>query len=87
MQEHLGSIHDGVITGVTSFGVFVTLNDIFVEGLVHVTELGNDYFRFMQERQMLTGERTRKSYRLGDTLKVRVARVDLPSRQIDLVPA
>jgi len=60
MQEHLGSIHDGVITGVTSFGVFVTLNDIFVEGLVHVTELGNDYFRFMQERQMLTGERTRK---------------------------
>ena len=86
MQERLGNTYEGVITGATSFGVFVTLSDLFVEGLVHVTELGNDYFRFVQERQMLMGERTHKTYRLGDKMKVRVARVDLPSRQIDFVP-
>ncbi|MET3134426.1 ribonuclease R [Oxalobacteraceae bacterium GrIS 1.11] len=84
MQDKLGEEFTGVITGVTTFGVFVQLDTLFVEGLVHVTELGTDYFQYDDARHELRGERTGKRYQLTDRLTVQVARVDLESRKIDL---
>ena len=75
------------MTGVTSFGLFVMLDDYFVDGLVHISELGRDYFQFDAARHMLMGERTKKRYRLADRMKVKLVRVDLDQRKIDLVPA
>jgi ribonuclease R len=87
MQDHVGGTYEGRVTGVTSFGLFVMLDDYFVDGLVHISELGRDYFRFEPTRHMLLGERTGKRYRLADRLKVKLVRVDLETRKIDLVPA
>ena len=87
MQDHVGGVFEGRVTGVTSFGLFVMLDDYFVDGLVHISELGRDYFRFEPTRHMLLGERTGKRYRLADRLKVKLVRVDLETRKIDLVPA
>jgi len=87
MQDHVGRVFSGRVTGVTSFGLFVMLDDYFVDGLVHISELGRDYFRFEPTRHMLLGERTGKRYRLADRLKVKLVRVDLETRKIDLVPA
>lgn len=84
MRDRVGETHDGVISGVTGFGLFVELSDIYIEGLVHVTSLKNDYYQFDASGHRLTGERTRKVYRLGDTVKVKVARVDLDEKKIDL---
>ncbi|MFC6804637.1 RNB domain-containing ribonuclease [Methylophaga thalassica] len=84
MRDRVGEVHDGVISGVTGFGLFVELSDIYIEGLVHVTSLKNDYYQFDPTGHRLTGERTRKVYRLGDTLKVKVVRVDLDEKKIDL---
>ncbi|MEB0178374.1 S1 RNA-binding domain-containing protein, partial [Undibacterium sp. CCC3.4] len=77
------------ISGVTQFGIFVQLDDIYIEGLVHITELGADYFQFDDARHELRGERTGKRYQLADKIKVQVSRVDLDARKIDLaiVPA
>lgn len=83
MQEHVGDEFEGVIAAVTGFGLFVELDELFVEGLVHVTALPGDYYVFDQAHQRLIGERTRKSYKLGDRLKVKVVRVDLDERKID----
>ena len=66
---------------------FVTLDDYFVDGLVHISELGRDYFQYDGARHMLLGERTGKRYRLADRLTVKLVRVDLDTRKIDLVPA
>jgi ribonuclease R len=87
MRDHVGKTFSGSITGVTPFGVFVTLDDYFVDGLVHISELGRDYFQFDAARHMLMGERTKKRYRLADRMTVKLVRVDLESRKIDLVPA
>ncbi len=87
MQDHVGETFAGRVTGVTSFGLFVMLDGYFVDGLVHISELGRDYFRFEPTRHMLLGERTGKRYRLADQLKVKLVRVDLETRKIDLVPA
>ena len=87
MQDHVGGTYSGRVTGVTSFGLFVMLDGYFVDGLVHISELGRDYFRFEPARHMLLGERTGKRYRLADRLKVKLVRVDLETRKIDLVPA
>ena len=87
MQDHVGGTYSGSVTGVTAFGLFVMLDDYFVDGLVHISELGRDYFRFEPTRHMLLGERTGKRYRLADRIKVKLVRVDLESRKIDLVPA
>lgn len=87
MQDHVGSAFSGTVTGVTSFGLFVTLNEYFVDGLVHISELGRDYFQFDAARHMLLGERTGKRFRLADRMQVKLVRVDLESRKIDLVPA
>lgn len=83
MQDRIGEEFDGFVSGVTSFGVFVELTDVFVDGLVHITALGNDYFHFDAARHQLLGERTRVSFRLGDPLRVRVVRVDLDEAKID----
>ncbi len=83
MMEHIGGEFDGVISGVTNFGIFVELVDIYIDGLVHVTALGNDYFQYEQGKHRLLGERTRKSFRLGDKVRVRVMRVDLDGARID----
>jgi len=87
MQDHVGGAFSGSVTGVTPFGLFVTLDDYFVDGLVHISELGRDYFQFDAARHMLLGERTGRRYRLADRMQVKLVRVDLESRKIDLVPA
>jgi len=87
MQEHVGGVFAGRITGVTAFGLFVTLDDYFVDGLLHISELGRDYFRFDGARHMLLGERTGTRHRLADRMKVKLVRVDLDSRKMDFVPA
>jgi len=87
MKDRVGERFTGSISGVTSFGTFVALDDVYVEGLVHVSELGNDYFHFDAGKHQLLGERTRKRYRLGDRLRVEVARVDLDTSRIDFTLA
>jgi len=83
MREHLGEEYAGSVSAVTSFGLFITLSDMFVEGLVHITELGGEYFRFDEVRQELRGERTGIRYALGTRVRVQVSRVDLDARKID----
>lgn len=83
MREHLGEEFSGVVSSVASFGLFVTLDAMYVEGLVHITELGGEYFRFDEARQELRGERTGIRYALGTRVQVQVSRVDLDGRRID----
>lgn len=84
LLEHVGDEFDGVITAVTSFGLFVELSDLYIEGLVHITALPGDYYHFDPAKQRLTGERSGRSYQLGGPVRVQVARVDLDDRKIDL---
>jgi len=84
LQDHVGDEFDGVIAAVTSFGLFVELSDLYIEGLVHVTALPGDYYNFDAAKQRLTGERTGRSFQLGGGVRVQVARVDLDDRKIDL---
>jgi ribonuclease R len=83
MREHLGEEYGGVVTAATSFGIFVTLDAMYVEGLVHITELGGEYFKFDEARQELRGERTGIRYAVGTRVQVQVSRVDLDGRKID----
>jgi ribonuclease R len=83
MLDKVGEEFAGTISSVTSFGLFVELDEIYVEGLIHVTGLANDYFQFDPVKHRMLGERTNQSYRLGDRLNVKVARVDLDERKID----
>jgi ribonuclease R len=83
MRDHLGQEYAGTITGVANFGLFVQLESLFVEGMVHVTELGGDYYQYDEARQELRGERTGIRYRIGDRLHVLVSRVDLDARKIE----
>jgi len=83
MREHLGEEYGGVVSAATSFGIFVTLDALYVEGLVHITELGGEYFRFDELRQELRGERTGIRYAIGTRVQVQVSRVDLDGRKID----
>jgi ribonuclease R len=84
MQDHVGDEFEGTVSSVTSFGLFVELRDIYIEGLVHITELSNDYYHFDPVRHCLEGERRHTVYRLGDTVRVRVMRVNLDEKKIDL---
>ena len=84
MLDRIGEQFDGTIMGVTSFGVFVTLDEIHVEGLIHVSALGSDYFHFDPGGHRLMGERSGAVFRLADRVRVRVQRVDLDERKIDL---
>jgi len=83
MREHLGEEYGGVVTAATTFGIFVTLDAMYVEGLVHITELGGEYFKFDETRQELRGERTGIRYAIGSRVRVQVSRVDLDGRKID----
>ncbi|MGW8367982.1 MAG: ribonuclease R [Gammaproteobacteria bacterium] len=87
MQDKLGEEFDGIITGVTDFGVFVTLKGMQIDGLVHVTSLGNDYFDHDRTRHRMVGQRSGVTYGLTDEMRVRVARASLEDRKIDFVPA
>lgn len=84
MLAHVGDEFLGTITSVTGFGLFVELDDIYIEGLVHIAELNNDYYHFDPVRHRLEGERSKQVYKLGDRLRVKVARVDLEDKKIDL---
>lgn len=83
MREHLGEEFGGTVSAATSFGLFVQLDGLYVEGLVHITELGGEYFRFDEARQELRGERTGVRYTVGSRVRVQVSRVDLDGRKID----
>ena len=86
MLDKVGDTFTGTVSGVTSFGLFVSLDEVFVEGLIHVTALSNDYYHYDPAGQRLHGERSGQVYRLGDRVKVRVVRVDLDERKIDFEP-
>jgi ribonuclease R len=83
LQDHVGDQLEGVVTSVTGFGLFVELADLYIEGLVHITSLPRDYYHFEPAHQRLVGENSRRVFRLGDELRVQVARVDLEERKID----
>ncbi|MGL5666277.1 MAG: ribonuclease R [Shewanella sp.] len=85
MQDHVGDTFEAVIASVTNFGLFVRLNDLFIDGLVHISSLGSDYYQFDPMRQRLIGEHTGQVYQVGDPVTVKVAAVNLDDRQIDLV--
>lgn len=85
MSHRLGQEFDGVIASVTGFGLFVKLPELYIEGLVHISALNNDYYRFEPSRQALIGERSGELFRLGDPVRIQVARVDLDERRIDFV--
>jgi ribonuclease R len=84
MADKVGEVFDGYITGVAPFGLFVELGDHYVEGLVHVGTMADDYYRFREQAHALFGENTKKTYRVGDNVQVQIIRVDLERRQIDL---
>jgi len=83
MREHLGEEYSGTVSAAASFGLFVTLDSLYVDGLVHITELGGEYYRFDETRQELRGERTGVRYAIGTRVRVQVSRVDLDGRKID----
>ncbi|MBE7415823.1 MAG: ribonuclease R [Deltaproteobacteria bacterium] len=85
MKDKVGDVYGGLVSGVTSFGFFVELKDWFVEGLVHVSMLADDYYIHDEKRHALVGERTKRAFRLGDEVTVKVAAVDLERRRIELV--
>lgn len=84
LQDHVGDEFNGIISAVTSFGLFVELEDLYIEGLVHITALPGDYYNFDKAKQRLTGERSGRSFQLGGSVRVQVARVDLDDRKIEL---
>src|SRR6476469_3736695 len=84
MADKVGDEFEGYVTGVSSFGLFVELVEHFVEGLVHVSTMADDYYRYVESAHLLRGENTHKMYRLGDKVKVQVIRVNMEQRQIDL---
>ena len=83
MEKHVGETFTGVISGVTNFGIFVELDQYFVHGIIHITNLGSDYFIFNESRQSLVGRRTGRRYSLGQKVKVQLAAANLLKRQID----
>ena len=87
MVDRQGETYDGVVTGVTNFGLFVQLNELMIDGLVHVTSLPNDYYHYDAGRQQMVGERSGRSFGLGESMRVLVHRVDMETRRIDFRPA
>ena len=83
MQDKVGQTYDGFISGVASFGMFVELSDVYVEGLVHLSTLGDDYYEYLERQHALCGRRTRRTFRVGDPVRVEVAGVSVERRQID----
>jgi ribonuclease R len=87
MQDKVGESHDGFVSGVMPFGFFVELKDVFVEGLVHVTALGDDYYDHVEREHALRGRRTRRTFRVGDPVRVTVAGVSIERRQVEFTLA
>jgi ribonuclease R len=85
MERHLGDEFNGTIAGVTAFGFFVLLDDFFVEGLVHVNALDDDFYEFREEHYEMVGRRRGRRFRLGDRLRIQVARVNKEERHVDFV--
>ncbi len=83
MKDKLGEVYDGIVTGVAQFGMFVQLRDLFVEGLVHVSTLADDYYHYIEKLHCLRGERRKRVFRIGDAVRVRVDRVDKERKRID----
>ena len=84
MLDHIGMEFEGVISSVTNFGLFIRLSDYQIDGLVHISNLDNDYYHFDQQKGMLIGENSHSVFRLGDSVKVKVKDVNLDDRKIDL---
>ena len=84
MERHLGDVFSGTISGVTSYGLFVLLDDVLVEGLVHVSQIEDDYYHFVDEEYALVGELRRRRFRLGDRVSVQVVSVKREAQEIDL---
>src|SRR5205085_3816565 len=84
MADKVGDEFEGYVTGVAAFGLFIELVEHFVEGLVHISTMADDYYRFVEGAYLLRGENTQKVYRLGNKVKVQVLRVNMEVRQIDL---
>ena len=87
MKDRIGETFAGTISSVTSFGIFVALDEVYVEGLVHISELGTDYFKFDAERHQIVGERTRRKFQLADRVNIKVVRVDIETSKIDFMLA
>jgi len=85
MKDRLGEVFSGTISSVTGFGVFVSLDEIYIEGLIHVTDLGNDYYVFNKSKHALIGEKSGKSFGMGDRVKIKVAKIDMELSRIDLI--
>ena len=83
-REHLGDEFDGAISGVAGFGIFVTMDDLLIDGMIHITELGRDYFKYDEARHVLRGERSGQTFRLGQRLRVKIVRADPDALKIDL---
>ncbi len=83
MQSHIGNNYKGEVSSITNFGLFVRLDEVFVEGLIHITELGEDYFHYDHAKQKMVGERTGKVFSIGDNVEINVAKVDIDLRRID----
>ncbi len=84
MQDHIGEAFDGIISGVTKWGVYVVLNDTLSEGMIHISKLGNDFFNFDEKKYAIVGERTGRKFTLGDTIKVKIEKIDLDKKAIDM---
>jgi ribonuclease R len=84
MADKVGDEYDGYITGVAPYGLFIELIEHYVEGMVHISSMADDYYRFVDQQHILRGENTKKVYRLGDKVLVQVVRVDMERRQVDL---
>jgi ribonuclease R len=84
MTDKVGDEYEGYITGVAPFGLFIELIEHYVEGLVHISSMADDYYRFLEQQHVLRGENTKKTYRLGDKVRVQVVRVDMERRQVEL---
>ena len=87
MRDRVGEAFSATVSGVAGFGIFVALDQVYVEGMVHVSELGNDYYHFDASRHQLVGERMRRRFRLGDRVRVALVRADLETTRLDFVLA
>jgi ribonuclease R len=87
MRGRINETFSATISGVAGFGIFVALDQVYVEGMVHISELGSDYYHFDASRHQLMGERTRRRFRLGDRVQVRLVRADLETTRLDFVLA
>ena len=87
MQQHLGETYQGTVTGVTSFGLFIAIDDNGIEGLIHISQLPNDYYEFDSVRQQMVGNRSKKRFRIGDKVQIQVASINVEEKQIDFILA